>query len=964
VATVLQFVDSTDLTTIRFDLNDSTGANNPNGTSTYFGLGGAFALMAPEPEQTIFSPTSSPGGRVVFSRDPLVRSSWRTRFKNTTYDSLVADIGELAQLLAQGGVLKYQANGSSNVRYIDFEPSPAPVLFNGTEMELFQATALFDTPQGVTLSILRQPYLRGAELDPALNLLTNATLLIDSGGNGTPDGWTHDAGTDSIVAAQEAYQSSHTAAVDLIHQDFSVGANGTYTVSGYARLVSGSGTGAIRVASVGGSGSSDSASITSSTWQRFTATVTTTGATTAIRVSLRQATASGTTVLQFRNVQLQTGSTASTFRCSAQTIANDPTTASGGRLLPIWIDGDALVPVKFKAQLGASSNTAKVAVASRLSHGVLGKRYLADLLNRSYFKAVSAGTKIGTAATVTDSTSIGGSKLVEQMPAQYVLANGNSTSPAATWPAATVSGSTLLACVFADFAGVNTTITPPAGWGSPIIANGTAGTTAGQWVYKIENSAVRSGAETFTLGAAKAWGIALVEVGEGGVVDQLASTASVGGTTTIASGTTATTTNATDCAIAFLCARVAGGAQTAPTNSFTQLQNTTANVSLGLYNRNVTATGAYSTACTITSAPWNGAIVTVKMDTPITAAHRVFRIDATTLLDSLRGTWDVRLRVKPGEASAWSFQLKWTASSGAAQNATTAMIRDWTGATSFASWVEIPLGKIRVPEIGTLQGLALELFVTRTSSSVANGDISAPPISFDSLILVPADDQVTSLDTVGGDSEMWLGSALTTPVGSPAGGTAGTVVGSALRIQTTQNAGAGSNSGTASFTAGRHVLAFNVTNQGNSSSTILCSLRNVTDGNYAASQTFTVPVNTTTTLALSATVVAGKAYQPQVDDPSATFLVNSITRTYAPTLAANQYVYSDPAEPGAHGLNSDGTIYIDLFQEGGLPVWLEPGLNLVHVTLLEAVPSGYSDEESVLTRTATLAPLYSPRYLG
>lgn len=966
MATTLQIVD-TDQTTVLFDFNDVTGANNANAGSvqTQFGVGGAFALNAPEPEQSIFSPTSSPGGRVVFSRDPLVRSSWRTRIRATSYDNLAAGIGELGRLLAQGGILKYVPNGSANTYYIDFEPSPVPVLFSGTELEINQATVLFDTPQGVTISVLRQPYLRGAELDPALNLLTNATLLIDSGGNGTPDGWTHDNGTDSIQATTEAFRNSHTAAADLIHQDYAVGGNGTYTVSGYARRVSGSGTGAIRVASVGGTGSTDSASISSSTFQRFTATVTTTGATTAIRVSLRQGAASGTTVLEFKNVQLEAGSSASTFRCSAQTIANDPTTANGGRYLPVWIDGDAPTPVKFKAQLGASSNLQSMRVASRLSHGTMGNRRLPDLLNRNHFRVASATTK-GSITSATDSTAIGGAAMDLSYRQQQVLNQGNSTGPTATWASTTLTGNTVLLFLFVDknATGANVTITPPGTW-TQINSTDPVGSVDGfqTRAYKIEAASARSGAETFTLSLARPWSVVLVEVQGAVVVDvtgQFNSGASQSSPTTNGN---ITTTQAEDVVLQVVANQGAAVTQTSPTNNYQQIATLNTNTpGAGLYERGLEASGSTSTAqVTLGSNQRNATVaVAVKGSPGLTQAQRVARTEITTNLDALRGTFDVYARIKPAQPDEWVFTLRWTPSTGATQYANAAVTRDWTAATTMTSWVEVPLGRIALPDSGTLQGLAFELYTQRTSTALASSDFRSGALRFDSFLLVPADDSQALVTTASGDTETWLGSDLTLGLTSPTK-TAGSVSGSEMVL------GSGNGTGTpqtGAWVAGVHRFLFYLHNH-SAAQSVTVAIRNISDATDAATQTVSFASGASRIVTLTATLVAGKTYQAQVHSPSTSnFSVHKIGRTFAPTGAANQYIYADSSAdpPSVQLLNSDGTLYGEISAEGPAPVVLEPGLNLLNMAMYEPEPVAFDDGENVLTRTATLACTYAPRW--
>jgi hypothetical protein len=342
MATTFQIVDPDDLSTILFDFNDSTGANNAtyaSSVATKFGVGYTIDLGTPERTLSQFEPAGADGGVTAFVRDGLAQTKWRQIITATSTDNLVAGVGFLQRLLRAGCVIKYVPDGGTLTKYIDVEPSTAVALLDGSEFMLYQVTSRFTTePDGVELALWRQPYLRGAELDPTVNLLVNSTLLANAAG--TPTSWTSVAGTHSIQQAQEAYQNSHTAVTNLLTQNETVGGNGTYTLSAYARRVSGSGQGALRVSSVGGAGSTDSSPINTTTWTRYTATVTTTGATTAVQAALRQGSASGTTVLQFKNVQLELAASASTYRVGEETLLADPANGLGCRM-PVYIQGDA-----------------------------------------------------------------------------------------------------------------------------------------------------------------------------------------------------------------------------------------------------------------------------------------------------------------------------------------------------------------------------------------------------------------------------------------------------------------------------------------------------------------------------------------------------------------------------------------------------------------------------------------------
>ncbi len=189
MASVLQIVDPSDTSQIWFDLYDEDGSNNAayGSVQTYLlhdPNWGAARLDAQRFE------SDADGGQTPFSRYGLVDCSLNVRFRATSYDNLAAGVNRLSFLLSQGCTLKWVPNGSSVTKYVDIEPSQTPALVDGRELSLYQLTSLFDLPEGVTLSLTRQPFFYQAELDPTVNVLENPTLLVDQDGDGFPDSWT------------------------------------------------------------------------------------------------------------------------------------------------------------------------------------------------------------------------------------------------------------------------------------------------------------------------------------------------------------------------------------------------------------------------------------------------------------------------------------------------------------------------------------------------------------------------------------------------------------------------------------------------------------------------------------------------------------------------------------------------------------------------------------------------------
>jgi hypothetical protein len=185
MASTLQLVD-TDQSTVLLDLN---GTNGDEYGSVTWALLSDVEFSAPTYANDRFNFASADGGTTSSHRAQLSQVTFRVLPTATSYDNLAAGVNRLAALLANGGTLKWIPNGSSNTRFRDFEPSDSPVLFEGRELGVFNATALFKKPEGVTLQLAVQPFFYGGELDSASNILTNATMLRDLDADGEPDGW-------------------------------------------------------------------------------------------------------------------------------------------------------------------------------------------------------------------------------------------------------------------------------------------------------------------------------------------------------------------------------------------------------------------------------------------------------------------------------------------------------------------------------------------------------------------------------------------------------------------------------------------------------------------------------------------------------------------------------------------------------------------------------------------------------
>jgi hypothetical protein len=157
--TTVQFVD-VDLSTILFDCNDPTGANNASwgSVATKWALGSSFNVQVPH-EATRFERMVADGAFTTFSRRGLATASWRQFVSGTTEANLRLGLGRLADIVSRGGVLLIV---SGTTRYLRFEPSAYPQPFAGKELELYDILQGFTVRQGLDITLACQPYFEGA----------------------------------------------------------------------------------------------------------------------------------------------------------------------------------------------------------------------------------------------------------------------------------------------------------------------------------------------------------------------------------------------------------------------------------------------------------------------------------------------------------------------------------------------------------------------------------------------------------------------------------------------------------------------------------------------------------------------------------------------------------------------------------------------------------------------------------
>ncbi|MGH2692318.1 MAG: hypothetical protein ACRDHM_07410 [Actinomycetota bacterium] len=148
--------------------------------------------------------------------------------------------------------------------------------------------------------------------------------------------------------------------------------------------------------------------------------------------------------------------------------------------------------------------------------------------------------------------------------------------------------------------------------------------------------------------------------------------------------------------------------------------------------------GTDSTATADASASGGNMVRSTHTTTPATAARRA-RVTRTTRLDSLRGEFDVWVRVKAAAARDYRLQLRWGLGTPDPVPFTEDEITWNLAGSSSWDWVMQKLGKIKVPEEpAILGGLTLELWTRMAATPAATLDA-------DYFFLVPSDERVGTL---------------------------------------------------------------------------------------------------------------------------------------------------------------------------------------------------------------------------
>lgn len=422
MATIFQLL-SDDETTVLFDFIDETGASNPEGLQSRLRLDPNFS--APAGEHTLFEPPDKPGGSLTFTRDELVESSWRLHVTGATTDALARGVGEMARLLRAGKVLKWQSDGATEPRFIDYEAVSVGALARGQNQKTI---AVNHTDAEFPIAIVRQPFMRGPELDSDTNIARNSLLIHEGATAGRPRDWDWDVITDianeSIDAATESYTFDiATAAVRQLQQRTAAGtaAEGEVWTFGFYGFVN-AGTDVRARARIE---FEDAANTVLATHDGTLTTlgtarpnlsnptdsisVTTTAApvnTDHIKVSIRfeNATATQRTV-RLIGAQLELSSTVTRFVVATETQTNEveETTAGYPSVAPFYIHGDVPTPVEFVLESQGHGNQ----FLGLRSAPEIGEKRLSDYLKTTHFAQAEDATQGQDTAIITAATEPG-----------------------------------------------------------------------------------------------------------------------------------------------------------------------------------------------------------------------------------------------------------------------------------------------------------------------------------------------------------------------------------------------------------------------------------------------------------------------------------------------------------------------------------------------------------------------------
>lgn len=389
----------------------------------------AFDLTNPPETERVLFESSSPGGALAFRRHALVESSFMVNISATTQANLLTGIGKIGQYLQaaarESWALKWQPDGASEARYYDLVDADLPLLMTGEDGRGYFAYTRFEG-RDIPITVIRQPYARGASISSDVNILKDGALLkVNAVAN-----WALDSGADITGqphdAAQEALQFDiATTGTRNFQQTTAVGtfAAGDVTTFQYrARAVSGSGA---RVRAVVryqtsaavdlGSEQASGQTVLTSEFQTIQVTTSAAPATTSrakVMIRFENVDASSYRV-QLKHAQAAKEATASLFREGTETASNNPTLASTtGRIIPVYVHGTAPTPAAIKITGDSGAQISSALVAKRSGRGILGGRIASHFYAHNEYYQDLASATLYNSTTTTDDSANGGNGTV------------------------------------------------------------------------------------------------------------------------------------------------------------------------------------------------------------------------------------------------------------------------------------------------------------------------------------------------------------------------------------------------------------------------------------------------------------------------------------------------------------------------------------------------------------------------
>lgn len=332
---------------------------------------------------------------------------------------------------------------------------------------------------------------------------------------------------------------------------------------------------------------------------------------------------------------------------------------------------------------------------------------------------------------------------------------------------------------------------------------------------------------------------------------------------------------------------------------------------------------------------------------------RRVRATRTTLMDSLRGSWAPALRFRATAASVWELQLRWGPSTAdPAPYAEDTYTHDCTAGASFTGYVEPMMGRIDIPQVVALSGMAVEVWARRVSGT---GSLNL------NLIWLPPD-PVVAVKSGAATALQLAGAGLVSPVASPAGGTAAPVDGTGRDPDDlTDNAGTPPEV----WAAGRWRVTWVVSNFAGSAQNQRLVVRDHTGATDLYSETFSVPYPANKLRVTREVTAAGATtYSAQFDDPASTSLFwDAIDLEFLPTLLQNESIRTEPgpARYAVDKLDSSGNLSGYLEVEGPVPLMGMPGDNQVPIAAYDLPRVGFVENEHTLLRDLTVTVAFDPR---